>query len=77
VPSASSSSGSTVREPLGWIVLWTRQNKSIKAFNLAEEDAINQVVDYIAVCAATHDVYAAVGLQGQEPTGGSRGRRRE
>jgi putative DNA primase/helicase len=61
-------------EPSGWLVTWTRQNKSTKAFNLAEQTAIDRIVDYTASCAEAYDVYAAVGLQAQEPESSGRGK---
>src|SRR5262245_31256857 len=61
------------RDPRGWLVLWTRQNKATTAFNLVEAGAIDRAVDHCASCAATQDVYAAAGLQGREPANGSRG----
>jgi putative DNA primase/helicase len=61
-------------EPSGWLVLWTRQNKATTAFNLAEAGDIDKAVDHCASSAAIHDVYAAVGLQRQEPVNGNRGK---
>ena len=60
-------------EPSGWLALWTRQNKECRAFDIVTETGLDQAVDFC--CArALQDVYAAVGLQRQEPANGSRGK---
>jgi putative DNA primase/helicase len=60
-------------EPAGWLILWTRQDKATRAFNLGEEGALDQAVEYCAARASTFDVYAAVGLQHDRPANTSRG----
>ena len=60
-------------EPAGWLILWTRQDKATRAFNLGEEGALDQAVEYCAARASTFDVYAAVGLQRDRPANTSRG----
>ena len=60
-------------EPAGWLILWTRQDKATRAFNLGEEGAVEGAVEYCATRAATFDVYAAVGLQRERPANASRG----
>ena len=61
-------------EPEGWLVVWTRQDKASRAFQLAQEGALDAAVAYCAERAARMDVYAAVGLQGQAPDNGGRGK---
>jgi P4 family phage/plasmid primase-like protien len=61
-------------EPHGWLVIWTRQDKATRAFPLREGGALEAAVDYCAERASRQDVYAAVGLQGNAPEGGGRGR---
>ena len=61
-------------EPQGWLVVWTRQDKASRAFPLAQEGALEAAVAYCADRATRQDVYAAVGLQGQAPENGSRGK---
>jgi putative DNA primase/helicase len=58
----------------GWLVLWTRQNRNTKAFNLLEPSALDEIVDYASVIGVSQDTYAAVGLQGRRPENGSRGK---
>jgi putative DNA primase/helicase len=60
-------------EPAGWLILWTRQDKATRAFNLGEEGALGQAVEYCAARASNFDVYAAVGLQHDRPANTSRG----
>jgi putative DNA primase/helicase len=60
-------------EPAGWLILWTRQDKATRSFNLGEEGALDQAVEYCAAKASTFDVYAAVGLQRERPANTSRG----
>lgn len=60
-------------EPAGWLILWTRQDKATRSFNLGEEGALDQAVEYCAAKASTFDVYAAVGLQHERPANTSRG----
>jgi hypothetical protein len=60
-------------EPLGWLVLWTRQSKKCKAFDIINETGLDQAVDFCGAC-AVQDTYAAVGLQNQEPKVGGRGK---
>src|SRR5215831_17443668 len=62
------------RKASGWLVLWTRHDKTTKAFNLGEPRAIDGILDYIAACAVVGDVYAAVGRQGRPPANGCRGK---
>ena len=61
-------------EPRGWLVVWTRQDKAARAFLLSSGDALDRAPDYCAERAPACDVYAAVGLQGQQPEKGSRGK---
>jgi putative DNA primase/helicase len=61
-------------EPHGWLVVWTRQDKAARAFLLSSGDALDRATDYCAERAPACDVYAAVGLQGQQPEKGSRGK---
>jgi putative DNA primase/helicase len=61
-------------EPHGWLVLWTRQDKATRAFDLTREDALDLAVEYCADRAGRQDVYAAAGLQAQNPQSGSRGK---
>jgi putative DNA primase/helicase len=61
-------------EPNGWLTLWTRRDKATKAFDLTKDDAVDGAVAYCAGRAAQDDVYAAVGLQAEEPKNGSRGK---
>jgi putative DNA primase/helicase len=60
-------------EPVGWLILWTRQDKATRAFSLGEDGALDQAVEYCAAKASTFDVYAAVGLQQERPANTSRG----
>jgi putative DNA primase/helicase len=60
-------------EPAGWLILWTRQDKATRAFNLGEKTALDQAVEYCAAKSPTFDVYAAVGLQHERPANTSRG----
>lgn len=60
-------------EPAGWLILWTRQDKATRAFNLSEAGALDEAVEYCAAKAPTFDVYAAVGLQHERPAHTSRG----
>jgi P4 family phage/plasmid primase-like protien len=60
-------------EPAGWLILWTRQDKATRAFDLGTEGALDQAVEYCAAKASTFDVYAAVGLQRERPANTSRG----
>ena len=60
-------------EPAGWLILWTRQDKATREFNLGEEGALDQAVAHCAAKASTFDVYAAVGLQQERPANTSRG----
>ena len=61
-------------EPQGWLIVWTRQDKATRAFDLTREDALDLAVEYCAERAGRQDVYAAAGLQAQDPQGGSRGK---
>jgi putative DNA primase/helicase len=61
-------------EPEGWLVIWTRQDKASRAFPLARAGALDAAVAYCAGRAARMDVYAAAGLQREEPEHGSRGK---
>jgi len=60
-------------EPSGWLIAWTRQDKATQAFDLSMEGALDQAVEYCAARASAFDVYAAVGLQQQQPAARSRG----
>jgi len=57
----------------GWLIVWTRQDKATRAFDLSQAGALDLAVDYCAERAARSDVYAAVGLQHHQPKNGSRG----
>src|SRR5208283_2168110 len=61
-------------EPQGWLIVWTRQDKATRAFDLTREGALELAVEYCADRAGRQDVYAAAGLQAQDPQGGSRGK---
>jgi P4 family phage/plasmid primase-like protien len=60
-------------ETVGWLILWTRQDKATRAFDLGEEGALDRATEYCAASAPTFDVYAAVGLQHERPAGANRG----
>ncbi|MCW5982718.1 MAG: hypothetical protein KIT09_31810 [Bryobacteraceae bacterium] len=60
-------------EPAGWLIVWTRPDKATRAFDLGQAGALEAAVDYSVVKAAGHDVYAAVGLQGESPANRCRG----
>ncbi len=60
-------------EPSGWLILWTRQDKATRAFDLGREGALEQAVEHCAAKASRFDVYAAVGLQQERPVNTSRG----
>ncbi|MCC6362992.1 MAG: DNA primase [Bryobacterales bacterium] len=60
-------------EPAGWLIVWTRQDKATRAFDLGVEGALDQAVEYCAAKASAFDVYAAVGLQQEQPANKSRG----
>jgi putative DNA primase/helicase len=55
-------------------VVWTRQDKASRAFPLSREGALDAAAAYCAERAARQDVYAAAGLQREEPEHGSRGK---
>ncbi len=61
-------------EPQGWLILWTRQDKATRAFDLRLEAALDEAVEYAVSRAAASDVYAEVGLQAKAPPRGSRGK---
>ncbi len=61
-------------EQRGWFVLWTRQNKLTKAFELTQNAAIDCAADYCAECANRYDIYAAIGLQRNNPESSARGK---
>jgi len=61
-------------EPQGWLVLWTRQDKATRAFDLRQQGALARAVEYAMRRAAASDVYAAIGLQAEAPQRGSRGK---
>jgi len=60
-------------EPLGHLIIWTRQDKATRAFDMSVEGAVAAAAAYCIERAATADVYAAVGLQGSPPAGSGRG----
>ena len=60
-------------EPSGWLIIWTRQDKATRAFDLGTEGALERAVEYCALKASAFDVYAAVGLQYEQPANGNRG----
>jgi P4 family phage/plasmid primase-like protien len=60
-------------EPGGWLILWTRQDKATRAFDLRAKNALAEAVEYCAAKAASFDVYAATGLQKERPVGTGRG----
>ena len=61
-------------EGQGFLIIWTRQDKATKAFDLSQAGAMDLAVDYRAERAAHQDVYAAVGLQQHLLKGGLRGK---
>lgn len=60
-------------EPTGYLIIWARQDKATRAFDLSAEGALEQAAAYCAQKAERFDVYAAVGLQREPPQRGSRG----
>lgn len=60
-------------EPTGYLIVWTRQDKATRAFDLSSADALDQAAKCCAQQAERFDVYAAVGLQREPPQRGSRG----
>ena len=60
-------------EPRGWLVVWTRQDKATRAFDLVRVDAVEEATDYVSARGGESDVYAAVGLQSETPHKGGRG----
>ena len=60
-------------EPKGYLIVWTRQDKATRAFDLSSPNALAEVAAYCAPKAQRFDVYAAVGLQREPPARGSRG----
>ena len=60
-------------EPQGWLIVWTRQDKATRAFDLGVEGMLDRAVEYCRSRASTADVYAAVGLQRERPANTSRG----
>lgn len=60
-------------EGSGHLIIWTRQDKATRAFDLAAGTAFGAVAEYCVQRAATCDVYAAVGLQRIPPAGSGRG----
>lgn len=61
-------------DPPGWLILWTRQDKVTRAFDLRQQGASAEAVEYAMRRAAASDVYAAIGLQAKAPQRGSRGK---
>jgi hypothetical protein len=57
-------------EPTGWLIVWTRQDKAARAFELARAGEIERAVEYCRERAETADVYAGVGLQAARPSKG-------
>jgi len=57
-------------EPAGWLIVWTRQDKATRAFELAREGELERAVEYCCERAGGADVYAAVGLQTEKPAKG-------
>jgi len=57
-------------EPAGWLIVWTRQDKATRAFELTREGELERAVEYCRQCAGEADVYAAVGLQAARPAKG-------
>src|SRR3989338_11610620 len=60
-------------EPTGYLIVWTRQDKATRAFDLSSADALDQAAKCCAQQAERFDVYAAVGLQREPQQRGSRG----
>ncbi|OFW00561.1 MAG: hypothetical protein A3G20_03720 [Acidobacteria bacterium RIFCSPLOWO2_12_FULL_59_11] len=56
-----------------YLIIWTRQDKATRAFDLSASTALDQVAAYCSQKAERFDVYAAVGLQREPPAQGSRG----
>src|SRR5215831_9822891 len=61
-------------EPKGWLTVWTRRDKVTASFDLTRGSAVDRAVEYCADHAVQDDVYAAIGLQANEPKNGSRGK---
>jgi putative DNA primase/helicase len=60
-------------EPTGWLIIWTRQDKATRAFDLTQKGSIDRVAEYCANRANHYDVYAAIGQQRDPPSKKSRG----
>ena len=60
-------------EAFGHLIVWTRQDKATRAFDLGIEGALAAAAEYSRQRAETCDVYAAVGLQRSPPAGSGRG----
>ena len=60
-------------EAFGHLIVWTRQDKATRAFDLGVEGALAAAAEYSRQRAETCDVYAAVGLQRSPPAGSGRG----
>ncbi|HLH16238.1 MAG TPA: phage/plasmid primase, P4 family [Bryobacteraceae bacterium] len=60
-------------EAFGHLIVWTRQDKATRAFDLAAAGALTAAMEYCRRRAETCDVYAAVGLQASPPAGNGRG----
>ncbi len=57
-------------EPAGWLIVWTRQDRATRAFELARADELERAVEYCRERAEAADVYTAVGLQAAKPAKG-------
>ncbi|MCZ2150869.1 MAG: phage/plasmid primase, P4 family [Bryobacterales bacterium] len=60
-------------EAFGHLIVWTRQDKAARAFDLGAQGALAAAVEYSRRRAEACDVYAAVGLQRSPPAGNGRG----
>lgn len=60
-------------EPAGWLIVWTRQDKVARAFDLARDGELERAVEYCRERAEAADVYAGVGLQAAKPAKGRGG----
>jgi hypothetical protein len=56
--------------PMGYLVLWTRQNKFTRTFHA---DRLEDAAAYSLLTARNHDVYFGIGLQKESPRNGKRG----
>ena len=60
-------------DPAGHLIIWTRQDKATRAFDLGVDGSLDRAAKYCADRARRCDVYAAVGRQREPPSNGGRG----